>query len=237
MGLVLTGILTAGIALALRTSLDASERIRERSDAHAEARAALDLISQDLSSAFLSGVNTEETLFVATPADQTPPGEPFLRFTTLAHREGRFLEDSDAGPRSDALLVEYSVEPDSTREDGGENLIRRERWLTEEGEGVTEIVAEGLMGLRLGYGDGSAFEETWEAGGEPSPELQSYEDEGTPPAAPQRELPRAVQVTLMLPPPSGQGSEKSPRMYRTTVLVHATGTAPFETRVVPRPPR
>src|SRR5690348_5894604 len=57
--LVLAAVVIAGVAMALRTGLDASDRIRERADAHGEARAALGVLAADVSAAFLSGANTE----------------------------------------------------------------------------------------------------------------------------------------------------------------------------------
>lgn len=233
--MVLGGIVMAGVAMALRTGLDAQERIEERSDRHSEARALVDVLAADLSSAYLSRVNTEHTYFTASPAESTPSGEPFLSFTTLSYRRGRPLPDTDASPRSDAVQVDYLLQPHPAGEPGRIALARRERWLTETGPGVTEIVSTELVGLRLGFSDGAGFQEEWSAGAETSPAITSYEDEGEPPAPSERELPRAVQVTLLLPPPSGMDEEQSPRSYQTVVLVHADGTGPFETQVVPRP--
>ncbi len=233
--LVLGGIVMAGIAMALRTGLDAQERIQDRSDRHAEARAVADVLTTDLSSAFLSRQNTEQTHFTASPSEASPPGEPFLSFTTLSYRRGRPLPDTDSSPRSDAVQVDYLLQPHPAGEPDRVALVRRERWLTETGPGVMEILSTDLVGLRLGYSDGTGFQEEWSADAETNPALTSYEDEGVPPAPAERELPRAVQVTLLLPPTSGIGEEQSPRAYQTVILVHADGTAPFETQLVPRP--
>ncbi|HTE16824.1 MAG TPA: prepilin-type N-terminal cleavage/methylation domain-containing protein, partial [Armatimonadota bacterium] len=160
--LVLTGLLTAGVAMALRTGLDASERVRERSDAHAEARAAFEVLAADLGSAYLSGANTEETLFKAEPAAEVPAGDPFLSFTTLSYRRSHRAAGEGPAPRSDAVRVEYALQP-SENEPGRGVLVRRERWLTETGAGVTEVVCEGVAGIRMRFSNGGEMQDGWSA--------------------------------------------------------------------------
>jgi prepilin-type N-terminal cleavage/methylation domain-containing protein len=231
--LALTGLVTAGVAFALRTSLDASDRIRERSDTHAEGRAALDQLAADLASAYLSGVNREQTLFRAEPSATVPPGEPFLTLTTLSYRGSR-AASPDGEPRSDALHVEYALQPSPDEGTPGSILTRREKWLTESGPGVTETVCGRVAGLRLRFLDGDDFQEDWDAGPETDAKLQVYDGEEEPSRVSTRKLPKAVEVVLLLAP-SGEAARDKPRVYRTLVPLRADGTVPFESEVVPPP--
>lgn len=227
--LMLVGLLVSGVGLALRTGLDASDRIRRGSDAHSEARAALDVLSADLGSAFLSGVNTEETLFSAEPPAEA--GEaPFLRFTTLSYRRSSARAVPRQESRSDAVRVDYALAP---APDGTATLVRRERWLTESGAGEVMEVCSGVSGLQLLYFDGGEPQENWGAEAEAGPPLRVREGEEVPGAA-SRSLPRAVEVTLLLAPP-GSRPEDPRRAYKTTILLSANGVPPFETEVIPAP--
>jgi prepilin-type N-terminal cleavage/methylation domain-containing protein len=229
--LVLTGLVTAGIAMALRTGLDASQRIQERATTHAEARAALDVLAADLAAAYLSGVNTEETYFSAMPPEQAGT-EPFLRLTTLSYRRSRGTAAEAEGVRSDAVQVQYALEP---REDGRLRLVRGERWLTETGDGETDIVCDGIASLRLRYLGGSeAGEDGWSADPDENPPLQFYEDEEEPEGA-VRELPRVVEITLILAPGPDAAESEKPRAYKTLVQLRGGGVPPFEPQRVPRP--
>lgn len=224
--LLLTGMLAAGIGLALRTSLEASDRIRERTEIHAEARGALDLLASDLSAAFLSGVNTEETLFSAQPPEVSDQWKPFLRFTTLNYRHSGTAAAQEA--RSDAVWVEYALRP---RPDGTANLMRQERWLTESQPGEAVVVCERVGALQLQYrGKGNATP-SWSADSEADPPIRA-EDESQAGGNSDRTLPRAVEVTLLLAPRSDRERDK-PRAYKTLIQLGATGVAPFETEVVP----
>jgi len=237
--LVLAGIVTAGVTLALRTGLDASQRLRERSDAHTEARGVLEILSADLGAAFLSGANTEQTLFVARAPEEVEPGEPFLSFTTLNYRDARGVGGGGGPERSDAVRVDYSLQPG---EDGESSvLLRREQWLTEDGPGETDVLCERVASLRLGFdtlsqGGAAGLEEsggkpTWSADISTNPRLSvKLDEEAGSPAA--RTLPRTVEVTLMLAPPPGSPPERLPRMYRTLVPLRASGVAPFETEIL-----
>jgi prepilin-type N-terminal cleavage/methylation domain-containing protein len=231
--LALGGLVTAGVAMALRTGLDASARIRERADAHAEARAALDAIAGDLAAAYLSGVNTEETYFTAQPPELTPPGEPFLSFTTLSYRRNRGAAREAGELRTDAVQVEYALEP---APDGSDTriLARRERWLTETGPGEADVVCARVETLRLRFLGRSDFDEGWSAGAEENMPLSATPDEDPGPP-PQRELPRAVEVTLLLAPAPGGAETEKPRVYRTVVPIRADGPPPFEVEIVPPP--
>jgi prepilin-type N-terminal cleavage/methylation domain-containing protein len=241
--LVLGGIVTAGVALALRTGLDASERIRERADAHVEARAALATLSADLSGAFLSGVNTTETLFVGQPAEMTVADQPFLSFTTLSYRRAARPDEVRALPRSDAVRVEYLLQPDPKAAAGPEGapllLARREQWLTETGPGETEVICGPVLAIRLGYSSAGApaeggAQDTWEAGPEPDPDLTVTEGEEPEHPPVSRSLPRGVEVTLLLAPQEGSRSPL-PRIYKTFILIGAEGVPPFEPETVPAP--
>jgi len=225
--LLLTGMLAAGIGLALRTGLEASDRIRERTEIHAEARGALDLLASDLTAAFLSGVNTEETLFSAQPPEVSDQWKPFLRFTTLNYRRtGTAAAQQEA--RSDAVRVEYALRP---RPDGTADLMRQERWLTETQPGEAVVVCERVGALQLQYrGKGSA-EPSWSADSEADPPLK-VEDKSQSGGSSERTLPRAVEVTLLLAPRNDRERDK-PRAYKTLIQLGATGVAPFETEVVP----
>ena len=229
--LVLTGLVTAGVAMALRTGLDASERARERAAAHAEARAAFEILAADLGSAYLSGVNTEETLFRAEPVEAVRPGEPFLSLTTLSYRRNRGPRDVGIEPRSDAVRVEYALQP-ADEEPGRMVLVRRERWLTETGPGLAEVVCEGVSDLRLRYSDGGEMEPGWSADAQENLPLTVTPDEEAGLAPLTRKLPRMVEITLLLS--AGGDAENVPqRVYRTVVHVRSDGVAPFETEVVP----
>jgi prepilin-type N-terminal cleavage/methylation domain-containing protein len=238
--LTLVGLLAAGIGLALRTGLDASARLRERSAFHAEARAAVDVLATDLGAAFLSGANPEETLFTAVPPGQAGTGQPFLRLTTLSYRRSRASRPAGDEARSDAVRVDYRLEPNPA---GGYDLVRAERWLTEIGPGENAVVCSGIADLQLLYLDDSEPQEAWMAEAEANPPLWVQEGEEVP-SPPRRSLPRAVQLTLLLGDP-GQNSPavnsadpgRNPllRAYQTTVLISANGAAPFETQVTPHP--
>ena len=233
MALALAGLVTAGVALALRTGLDASDRIRERSDVHAEARAALEVLAADLAAAYLSGVNTQQTLFQAEPAASVPSGEAFLSFTTLSYRRNWGNVMAMQEPRSDAVRVDYALQP-SPDGAGPALLARRERWLTETGPGVTEVVCEGVTGIRLRFSDGTDLQEAWSAEAEENPPLAVSPSEEAGLGSSVRRLPRVVEITLLLASRSGAG-EGPQRVYRTAVHVRADGTAPFETEVVAPP--
>jgi general secretion pathway protein J len=227
--LMLVGILVSGVGMALRTGLDASDRIRQRSDVHAEARGALDLLAADLGAAFLSGANTEETLFSAEPAADAGDA-PFLRFTTLSYRRSSAEAAARQESRSDAVRVDYSL----VRTPAGlATLVRRERWLTENGPGEVTEVCAGVVGLQLLYFDGGEPQEDWGADAEASPPIRVKEGEEVPGAS-SRTLPRAVEVTLLLSP-AGSRAEDKQRAYKTTILLSANGVAPFETEVTPAP--
>jgi len=227
--LMLTGLLVSGVGLALRTGLDASARIRERSDAHAEARSALDVLAADLGAAFLSGANTEETLFSAEPPADAGAA-PFLRFTTLSYRRSSAQAAAREESRSDAVRVEYALAPSA---EGGSTLLRRERWLTETGPGETTEVCAGISGLQVLYLDRSEPQESWAADPEANPPIRVKEGEEAPPAS-RRTLPRAVEVTLLLSPSANPDDTKQ-RAYKTVILLGANSVAPFETEVTPAP--
>ena len=235
--LVIGGLVTLGVSLALRTGLDAQQRLRERADAHAEARAVMERLTADLSAAFLSGVNTAETSFTAEPAETVEPGEPFLSFTTLSYRRSVHAGMSrGVGARSDTVQVDYALEPVLEGERETAALIRRERWATERGDGEPEVLCERIGQLRLRFmGDGE-WERGWDAGAERNPPLAITEGEEPVPEPSRRRLPRAVEVTLLLAPASNESTERLSRLYRTVVLVGADGVAPFETQVNPAQP-
>lgn len=225
--LLLVGMIAAGIGLALRTGLDASDRIRERMEIHAEGRGALDLLASDLSAAFLSPVNPEKTLFSAQPPEVSDRWAPFLRFTTLNYRRtGTPAAQQEA--RSDAVRVEYALQP---RPDGTANLMRQERWLTEAQPGAAVVVCERVGALQLQYRGKRGAEASWSADSEADPPLQ-VEDASQLERAAERTLPRAVEITLLLAPRTDRERDK-PRAYKTLIQVGATGVAPFETEVVP----
>jgi hypothetical protein len=238
MAILLAAILAAGASLALRTGLDASQRINERADAHAEGRAALAVLSADLSAAFLSGANTELTLFEGHPVEEIPPGEPFLSFTTLSFRRAR-LPGTAPQPRSDAVRVDYLVVagPDGTLPLplGGAYplLVRRARWLTESGPGQIDVVAERVAGLRLGYAGTGEPRPFWSAAGTDNPPLKVTEGEGDSSAREPRELPHAVEVTLLLAPPPKDEEQPKPRAYHTTIALAADAEPPFQPELVP----
>jgi hypothetical protein len=125
--------------------------------------------------------------------------------------------------------VEYALQPNGPG--GLPVLMRRERWLTEPGEGETTVACERVSGLQLRYlGDGD-FEEGWTA--EPETDLPVKAEEGTDlPAPASRSLPRAVEITLMLAPREERENDK-PRAYKTLVQIGASGVAPFETEITP----
>ncbi|MFN3651208.1 MAG: type II secretion system protein GspJ [Armatimonadota bacterium] len=233
--LVLAGIITAGVALALRTGLDASARIQERADSHAEARAVLEELRADLTAAYLSGANTQRTQFVALPPESAAAGEPFLSFSTLSYRSSH--GPGARPPRQDAVLVEYRLEAPprpAAEEDGRQVLIRRETWPTERGEGRRDVVCDRVAGLRLRYFDGTEFQEGWSADPEADPPLTVEEGESYPePSA--RELPRAVEITLLLHSSGTADAPRPPRTYRTVVSLGAQAALPFETEVIPPP--
>jgi prepilin-type N-terminal cleavage/methylation domain-containing protein len=231
--LVLAGIVTAGVALALRTGLDASERMRERAEAHDEARGALDVLTADFSAAYLSAANTEETLFVGDAPEGVPPGQPFLSLTTLSYRSGRPSAGREMA-RSDAVRVEYSLEPSKDGSPGA-RLVRRERWLTGTEPGEPEVVCERVAGLALGYSDGGEFQESWSADAEKNPRLRVMDGEETETTS-TRKLPRAVQVTLLLLPRARDAEKTLPRAYKTEVLMGCEDAAPFQPEVVFPPP-
>lgn len=225
--LLLVGMVAAGIGLALRTGLEASDRIRERTEIHAEARGALDLLGSDLSAAFLSGVNPEETLFVAQQPEVSDRWAPFLRFTTLSYRRSG-TPTAQQESRSDAVHVEYALQPGPG---GTANLMRQERWLTETQPGTAVVVCERVGALQLQYrGKGSA-EPSWSSDPAADPPLQ-VDDVSQVEGTPNRSLPRAVEVTLLLAPRTDRERDK-PRAYKTLIQLGATGVAPFETEVVP----
>jgi len=225
--LLLVGMLAASIGLALRTGLDASDRIRERTEVHAEARGALDLLASDLSAAFLSGVNPEETLFSAQPPEVSDHWAPFLRFTTLNYRRSG-TPNAQPEARSDAVRVEYALRP---RPDGTADLLRQEQWLTETKPGEPVVVCERVGALQLQYrGDGGG-EDGWSADSEADPPIR-VEDASQVGSKSDRTLPLAVEVTLLLAPRPERERDK-PRAYKTLIQLGATGVAPFETEVVP----
>lgn len=225
--LLLVGVLAAGIGLALRTGLEASDRIRERTEVHSEARAALDLLAADLGAAFLSGVNPEETLFTAEPPEPSEQWSSFLTFTTLSYRHaGSAAAGQEA--RSDAVRVEYALR---ARPDGTADLMRRERWLTETGSGEGAVVCERVAALQLKYLGSRGDQVSWSAEAEADPPLQ-VQDESELGSPVNRSLPRAVEVTLLLAPRPDHDRDK-PRAYKTLIQLGADGVAPFETEVVP----
>lgn len=231
--LTLSGLITAGVAFALRTSLDASARIRERADTHAEGRAALGQLTADLSGAYLSGVNTEKTLFVARSSSEVSPGEPFLSFTALSGRRSRSAAPDT--PHADLVRVEYALQPPSGDGAPGAALVRRERWLTESGPGMTDVVCERVMALHLRYLDGSDFQEEWDASPETDQKLRVVDGEEEPSSPSSRKLPRAVEVVLLLAP-VGETARDKPRVYKTLAPLRADGVFPFETEVDPPQP-
>lgn len=224
--LLLVGVLAAGIGLALRTGLDASDRIRERTEVHSEARAALDQLSADLSAAFLSAANPGETLFVAQPPEASDQWAPFLRLTTLSYRRSSPITQQEA--RSDAVRVEYALR---TRPDGTANLMRQEQWLTETGPGEAVVMCERVGTLQLKYLGEGGEEVSWNADSEADPPLK-VEDASQLEGQSERSLPRAVEVTLLLAPRSDRQGDK-PRAYKTLIQLGSTGVAPFETEVTP----
>lgn len=224
--LLLVGVLAAGIGLALRTGLDASDRIRERTEVHSEARAALDQLAADLSAAFLSAANPGETLFVAQPPEASDQWAPFLRLTTLSYRRSSSVAQQEA--RSDAVRVEYALR---TRPDGTANLMRQEQWLTETGSGEAVVVCERVGALQLKYLGEGGEEVSWTADSEADPPLK-VDDASQLEGQSERSLPRAVEVTLLLAPRSDREGDK-PRAYKTLIQLGATGVAPFETEVIP----
>jgi prepilin-type N-terminal cleavage/methylation domain-containing protein len=244
--LVLAGIVTAGVAMALRTGLDASERLHERTDAHQEARTVLDLLSADLTAAFLSGANPAETLFVGEPT-ATAGDRPFLSLTTLNYR--RAHSETPGEPVSDAVRVDYLLQPagDASaapgapradadpQSDPGSVLLRRERWLTESGEGQKDVICEHVAGIRVRYSDGADYQNEWKASLDEDPKLTVKEGEDPGPEPVQRQLPRLVEVTLMLAQTPKPGQDRTPRMYRVVVPLGADGVPPFETEIVPQP--
>lgn len=230
--LMLTAVVVAGVSLALRTGLEASDRIRERSDAHAEARAALEVITTDLRAAYLSGVNLEETYFTGKQPNAVSTGNSFLRFTTLSYRRGRGSTAATSEPRSDTLQVEYSLEP-SPQGEGPSTLKRQERWTTETGPGETMTVCERVAYLRLRFLGRSDYQEGWSADPDENPHLTVYTGEDN--SVPSRELPRAVEITLLLAPSPGAPDGVKPRAYRTLVPLEADGVMPFEPETVPPP--
>lgn len=227
--LLLVGMLAAGIGLALRTGLDASDRIRERTEVHSEARGALDLLASDLSAAYLSGVNTEETLFSAQPPEESDQAAPFLRFTTLNyHHSGSPAAQQEA--RSDAIHVEYSLR---SRPDGTADLLRQERWLTETKPGEASVVCERVGALQLTYQGASGAETSWSAAPDADAPLKVEDPSQLAEARrSSRSLPRAVEVTLLLAPRTDRERDK-PRAYKTLIQLGATGVVPFEPEVVP----
>jgi prepilin-type N-terminal cleavage/methylation domain-containing protein len=227
--LTLLGVLTAGVGLALRTSVDASDRVRERTEIHAEARAALDVLSSDLGAAFLSGVNTEETYFSAEPPAEAGEGRPFLRFTTLNYHQSNLRATSEEPARSDAVRVEYALEPTGPERSV---LVRREQWLTETGPGERTVVCDRVAGLQLLYLGNEEPQPVWTAEAEAGAPLRVEEGEQLPEAS-RRTLPRGVEITLLLAP-TGDREQAKPRAYKTVVLLTNSGIAPFETEVVPK---
>ncbi len=228
--LVLTAIITAGVALALRTGLDAGARIRERADSHAEARAVLDRLSEDLSQAYLSGVNTSTTQFVGRPASNAAGEEPFLSLTTLSYRRRAAPGQTVVPPRADAVRVDYVLRPSAP---GRQVLVRRERWLTETGPGESAVLSERVADLRLGYMGHGDFEDTWDATPEKDAPLSVSEEEDSGYRPPRRTLPRAVELTLVMAPGEEDPEGRLPRMYRTVIRPGADGVAPFEVEVEP----
>jgi prepilin-type N-terminal cleavage/methylation domain-containing protein len=229
--LLLVGMLAASIGLALRTGLDASDRIRERTEVHAEARGVLDLLASDLSAAFLSGVNPEETQFTAHSPEVSDRWSPFLSFTTLNYRRSG-SPGAQQEARSDALHVEYALRP---RPDGTADLMRQERWLTETKPGEAVVVCERVGALQLQYRGKGGTEPNWTAEPDADPPLK-VEDESQLSDAPRtaRALPRAVEITLLLAPRRDRERDK-PRAYKTVIQLGATGVAPFDTEVLPPP--
>lgn len=236
--LVVAAIVTTGIATALRASLDASVRIRERAGAHGDARAALDILTADLSAAFLSPVNTQQTEFVGRPAGSTDPGEPLLSFSTLAYRLSPAAYRGQ--PRSDALLVEYLYEPGPAVPGAAAptpgRLLRRERWLTQTAPGEVEAICEMVADVRLRYLADGEFMEEWTAETSANRELQVRFGEPARPGE-ERTLPRAVEVTLLLAPEAGSPEGTAPRLYRTVVPIGAEAAPPFEPETVLPPPQ
>src|SRR5207248_1862389 len=132
----------------------------------------------DLASAFLSGPNTQYTLFTAKTPDSVAAGEPFLSFSTLSYRrsspesaslsasprQSRPPRPGALPPRSDAVRVEYLLQPPQSGADTGGTLLRRERWLTETGPGETDIVCGRVAQIRLRFsGSGEEAQDGWSA--------------------------------------------------------------------------
>lgn len=231
--LTLSGLLTASIALALRTGLDASDRARQRGAAHDEARGALEQLTRDLSAAFLSAQNPERTSFHAEDIRNARSGEPFLSLTTLSFHEYR-EPGAPVEKRSDAVKVEYSLVSDPNRPDASRRLVRKERWLTETGAGITSVICDRVAGLTLRYRSEREARPSWDAEPQRNPPVWAYFGDQPPSRPSTRKLPRAVEVTLLLAPdPRDEGAK--PRMYRTVIPVEASGTIPFEPELVPRP--
>jgi hypothetical protein len=111
--------------------------------------------------------------------------------------------------------------------------VRVERWPTETGSGETEVVCERVASVRLRYLGGSEEEDRWNADSETNPELKVYTGEDN--SVPSRELPKAVEITLLLAPPADAPEGAKPRVYRTTVALEANGVTPFQPEVVPPP--
>jgi type II secretory pathway component PulJ len=236
--LVMSALITAGVALAFRVSFDAGDRIRERSDAHAEARGALEDLTHDLSAAFLSSVNTEQTYFIAQQPEAVAPGQPFLRFSTLSHRRTPHGDAVDMEPRSDAVVVEYALESPPGLPAAGEAprlLVRRERWLTETGEGERDLICERVAGLHLGFLDDQDPRDEWRAEPAKNPKLTLKEGEEPEESSGERKLPKGVEIVLLLSPPGGSGPDQPPRAYKTIAALGADSLPPFEPEITPPP--
>jgi len=233
--LVIGSMVTAGVALAFRTGLDASRRLRERTEAHAEGRAVLDELVADLGAAYLSGANRADTFFQAMPPELAQD-EPFLSLTTLSFRRSRGVEIESRTPRSDAVRVEYLLQiPSEGAEETPAVLVRRASWLTEAGQGEIDVLCERVAGLRVRYFDGSEFRETWDAVPQDDPKLSVTEGED-PGMGAERELPQAVEITLLLAPGREDQPGQPPRVYRTVVKLRADTPPPFEPEIVLPPP-
>lgn len=182
--MVIMGIITPGVTLALRAATVAMDRSEARAARMQQVRAAFDVLTRDISYAVLpsasqsssasedsSTISEPTSWFVGTDDSSGNADTDSLEIITASGRVGyaEMLADntSDAAEEPPSYLVQvvYSLEPSESGE--GFNLIRRHRSPpSPDGDRsdllVEEVVVRGVSGLNFSYFDGTDWLDSWD---------------------------------------------------------------------------
>ena len=181
--MVIMGIITPGVTLALRAATVAMDRSEARAARMQQVRAAFDVLSRDISFAVLpsasQGSSTSDSTTISEPTSWFVGSDDSsgnidtdsLEIITASGRVGyaEMLADNtpDAAEEPPSYLVQvaYSLEPSESGE--GFDLIRRHRSPpSPDGDRsdllVEEVVVKGISGLDFSYFDGTDWLDSWD---------------------------------------------------------------------------